>query len=447
MLLIQKIPLPGVYLMLALPFAVGANAAVDLKFDFGTGVLESGYTQVSSSSSYSPEVGFGFVDSVCLDQVINHGDDALRGDVCVSDQPFTFAVDLPEGNYDVTVLLGDPNDTSSTTVKAEARRLMIENVTTAMGAFQSYGFTVNVRTPQIASGGEVILNSREKGPPLSAHWDGQLTLEFLGEHVSIAAMQVKSAPDAVTVFIAGDSTVTDQPHEPWAGWGQMLPRFFEQGVAVSNHAESGRALFSFRWEHRLDKILGMLQRGDYVLIQFGHNDQKNKKEGAGPFTTYAQDLQQYIEVVRAGGGIPVLVSPMERRRWSGGRPQETLTDFAQAVRQVGAAERVAVIDLHAMSLELYTALGQEGSTQAFVHYPAHTYAGQDQRLKDDTHHNVYGAYQLARCVVEGIRSEVPALAKHLRADVDVYDPAQPQAVEAVNIPDSPIAGVEKPEGN
>ena len=102
----------------------------------------------------------------------------------------------------------------------------------------------------------------------------------------------------LTVFLAGDSTVTDQRAEPWAGWGQMLPRFLKQGVAVSNQAESGLALFSFDGQHRLDKVLSMMKQGDYLFIQFGHNDQKDKSEGAGPFTTYRANLKHFVQAAR-----------------------------------------------------------------------------------------------------------------------------------------------------
>ena len=261
-------------------------------------------------------------------------------------------------------------------------------------------------------------------------------------------MEIKPAKGAITVFIAGDSTVTDQRNEPWAGWGQMLPRFFTPGVAVSNQAESGLALYSFEHQKRLEKILSMMIKGDYLFIQFGHNDQKDKSPGAGPFTSYKTNLKRFIEAVRSKGGIPVLVTPMERRRWEGNELKPTLSDYAEAVRQVGVEEKAQMIDLNAMSLKLYTALGPDKSAKAFVHYPANTFPGQDKPLKDDTHHNAYGGYELARCVVEGIKANVPALATHLVKDAGAFDPANPDPPEKVDIPASPVTGVmEKPAGS
>lgn len=412
----------------ALLFA-GVAGAAEFKFDFGSGSAKPGYTQVTPQTPYDPSKGYGYLEG---------------GTAATPGGPASFAVGLEEGNYDVTMLFGNAENATSTTVKAEARRLMIEKVETAPGEFETRTFTVNVRRPKISTGGSVGFKPGEKDLP---EWDDLLTFEFNGTHPGVASMEIASAKDAITVFLAGDSTVTDQANEPWAGWGQMLPRFFQQGVAVANHARSGLALFSFEGQRRLAKVLSVMKSGDYLFIQFAHNDQKDKSPGSGPFTSYKDNLKRFVKAARSRGGIPVLVTPMERRRWSGDKPQETLTDFAAAVRQVGDEEKVPVIDLHAMSLQFYEALGSADSTKAFVHYPAHTFPGQDKPLKDDTHHNGYGAYELARCVVEGIREKVPDLAKHLRPGIEPFDPSRPDAPAEVDIPASPFWAGEKPAGN
>jgi lysophospholipase L1-like esterase len=402
-----------------------ANAA-DLKFSFA-GDAPPGYTQVAPQTPYDAKRGFGFLGAT---------------------KPAIFAVDVDEGNYNVTIRFGDPTSATSTTIKAESRRLMLEKVETSPGQFETRTFTVNVRKPPISTGGTTSLNAREKGPPPSPDWDDHLTLEFNGKHPAVVSLEISPANDAITVFIAGDSTVTDQAHEPWCGWGQMLPRFFQPGVAVSDQAESGLALFSFERQKRLDKVLSMMKKGDYLFIQFGHNDQKDKSPNAGPFTTYKANLKKFVVATRGKGGIPVLVTPMERRRFTGDEPQPTLSEYAEAVRQVGAGEKVPVIDLNAMSLKLYKALGPDKSTRAFVHYPANTYPGQDKPLKDDTHHNAFGGYELARCVVEGIKANVPDLAAHLAKDAGTFDPSRPDSPDTFDIPPSPISGLtEKPAGN
>jgi lysophospholipase L1-like esterase len=409
-----------------------ALEAAPFEFEFGPGASLPGYTQVPPQTLYDSQRGFGFLGSPSTEP------HSLR----------VFAVDVEEGNYDVTIRFGSPTSATSTTIKAESRRLMVEKVETPPGKYETRSFTVNVRKPAISTGGITILNDREKGPPAVPNWDEHLTFELNGKQPGVVAMQIKPASDALTVFLAGDSTVTDQVSEPWAGWGQMLPRFFLQGVAVSNHAESGLALHSFERQKRLDKILSMMKKGDYLFIQFGHNDQKDKSSGAGPFTSYKANLKRFCDAARSKGGIPVLVTPMERRRWNGNTPEATLADYAEAVRQVGNEEKVPVIDLNHMSLELYAALGPEQSTKAFVFYPANTFPGQDKELKDNTHHNTYGGYELARCIVEGIRANVPELARRLAKDVRPFDPAKPDAPELIAIPLTPPSGPSvKPAGS
>jgi len=415
----------------ALLISSGLHAA-EFKFDFGSGEAQPGYTQVAPQTAYDPQRGFGFLEPAAA-----------------PDKPSVFAVDVEEGNYDVTIRFGHPETATSTTIKAESRRLMLEKVETEPGNFETRTFTVNVRKPEIAPGIRTTLTDNEKGPPPVPNWDEHLSFEINGRRPGVDSIEIKPAKDAVTVFLAGDSTVTDQAREPWGGWGQMLPRFFQPDVAVSNHAWSGLALYSFEGQNRLEKVLTMMKKGDYLFIQFGHNDQEDKRPGSGPFTSYKKNLKRFVDAARTKGGIPILVTPMERRRFDrDGKQSATLADFAEAVRQVGAEENVPVIDLNAMSLKLYAALGPEKSKKAFVYYPANTYPDQDKPLKDDTHHNTYGGYELARCVVEGIKANVPELAARLAEDAGTFDPAHPDPPENVDIPPSPVKGAsETPEGS
>lgn len=411
---------------------------VALRFHLGAGMPPDGTTAdgtqvVTPQTIYERGRAYGY----------------LPGLAPSADKPTVFAVEVPEGNYDVTLHFGTAERATETTVKAEARRLMLERVAVQAGQTTTRTFTVNVRRPAIRDGAAVALNRREQGPPVSPGWDELLTLEFNGSAPGVTAVEIRSAPDALTVYLAGDSTVTDQVKEPYAGWGQMLPRFFARGVAIANHAESGLALSSFERQQRLQKILSVLKPGDYLFIQFGHNDQKDKSPKAGPFTSYKTQLKKFVAATRERRGLPVLVTPMERRRFDGdGRPVTTLADYAAAVREVGAEEDVPVIDLHARSLQLYAALGSERSTQAFAFYPAGTFPGQTEELKDNTHHNAYGGYELARCVVAGIKTAKLDLARFLTEDAGDFDPSVPDARERLTLPISPSAGpTEKPAGD
>ncbi len=236
------------------------------RFDFGPGRVAPGYQQVLATSIYSKETGYGFEPGASVICVDRGGKNALRSDVCTSDKPFYFSVTLPEGNYSVRVTFGDAEAVTVTTVKAELRRLMVERVETAPGRFATHTFAVNVRTPKIADDGEVKLKDREKSTEVWA-WDEKLTLEFNNTRPAVSSIEITMLAHAPTIYLLGDSTVCDQPLEPYNSWGQMLTRFFKPGVVVANHAESGESLRSSLAAHRLDKVLSTMKRGDYLFIQ------------------------------------------------------------------------------------------------------------------------------------------------------------------------------------
>ena len=351
---------------------------------------------------------------------------------------------VPEGIHLVTIAFGADDVDSVTTVKAEARRLIALNVAVPRGRTEVRRFLVDVRRPEYA-GGRVALKTRESGAP---DWDERLSLEFIGPSARARVVAVEPAPAAtVRIFLAGDSTVTNQTFEPYVGWGQVLPLFIGDRAVVANHAESGRALRSFQAEHRLDKILAQLRPGDFVLIQFGHNDQKEKGEGVGAFTTYATRLRTYVDAIQAKGGKPVLVTAVARRRFDPqGQVFESLGDFPEAVRRVAKERGLPLVDLNTAAKQVYQALGVERSKLALLHYPANTFPGQAEPLRDDTHFSAYGAYEMARCAVEAIRTGVPELAVFLAPTVKPFDPSHPDDPAQVVIPASSLVKGDKPEG-
>jgi lysophospholipase L1-like esterase len=403
--------------------SVPASAApVTKRFDFGPGPVAEGWVKVDAGTTYSEERGYGFESGATI-RGVDSGRDPVRGDFCTAAGPFSFSVALPEGNYDVTLLLGDPKGTSSTTVKAESRRLMLEGVSTKDGQTIERSFTVNIRTPRIDADRSVRLKDRER-PYL--HWDDKLTVEFLGDRPCIAAATITSATDAATVFLTGDSTVTDQPTEPWNSWGQMLPRFLKPGVAVANYAESGESIKSSLSARRFEKVFAVARAGDYLFVQFGHNDMKDKAPDA--LAVYKANLEKLVDRAVSVGMVPVLVTSMERKA---GIEKDTLAGYPRTVRDVAKAKGVALIDLHAMSKVLYRALG----------------ADLDKAFQDGTHHNNYGSYELAKCVVEGIRENRLGLAKFIADDVAPFDPAQPDSVADFKMPASGAVSQQKPDGN
>jgi lysophospholipase L1-like esterase len=400
----------------AVVLAAGAatlSAQTGYKFDFSGGQPVAGWIAISPTNVYSTDPGYGFEPGAVVG----------GSGAATSDQPFYFSAKLPEGNYRVTAVLGGKAD-ATTTVKAELRRLMLEKIHTAAGQTETRDFIVNLRTPQISETNHVHLKSRETASEIWA-WDEKMTLEFDGTHPSVRSLEI--APVKLpTLFILGDSTVCDQPAEPWNSWGQMLPRFFKPEIAVANHAESGETIRSSLGAQRFEKVFSRLQPGDYLFLQFGHNDQKDK--GTNALDLYKANLKRVVARTRSLGGTPVLVTSMERK---GGVEHDTLAGYPDAVREVAKSEHCALIDLNAMSRIFYKAIGDDIG----------------KAFQDGTHHNNYGSYELAKCIVTGIQQDQLPLAKFIVDDFGNFDPAKPDAVATFNMPASPMASREKPLGN
>ncbi|MGC4073718.1 MAG: rhamnogalacturonan acetylesterase [Nibricoccus sp.] len=401
--------------------------AQDLLFKLGTAKTSDGWQAVPAETAYSSERGYGF----------EPGGEVVNGDPSVapfvqSVRPFYFSVALPEGNYRVTVCFGETASPGEYTIKAELRRLMVEKFVAGgeSGCIRKAAeFVVNVRRSQITGGGEVRLKPRERAEEAWA-WDEKLTLEFNGPHPAVSYVMIKRVDDIPTVFLLGDSTVADQPREPFASWGQMFTRFFGPTVAIANHSESGESIASALSERRVDKLLSVVRPGDWVLLQFGHNDMKKDS-----VETYKANLKKVTAAFAAKKAQVVLVTQMHRHSFGpDGKITNSHKDYPDAVRQVAREENLPLIDLHAMSQVLYEALGAEKALLAF-------------KSGDATHHNNYGAYELAKCVVEGVRQQVPELAKHVIAGLPHFDPAHPDPVETFSIPLSPTVAAAKPDGS
>jgi lysophospholipase L1-like esterase len=433
--------------VLLLGFAMLSAQAQVFRFDFGSGAVEKGYTVVLPTDEYSDAKGFGFEPGAMGSSEQRSGRHALTSDFITAEKPFFFSVKVPEGHYNVKIITGDKKGSSETVVRAECRRAMLPVVTTKKGKFSEQLFTVHMHDSLIAGSRQgVKLKARELH---YRHWDNKLTLEFNGAAPKICAVEITPAENVTTIFLAGNSTVVDQAEEPYAAWGQMFPLFFQPGkVAIANYAESGESLSSFKSARRLEKILSLMKAGDYLFIEFAHNDMKQKGEGIGPWTSYTQSLKFYISECRKKGGNPVLVTSMHRRNFDKeGKVVNTLEDYPAAMRKVAADEKVPLIDLNNMSATLYEAWGPKESEKGFVIYPANTFPGQDKALLDNTHFNPYGAMQISKCVVQGMRDINLPLASLLKMDVPVYNPAQPDDVRQFYWPLSPVVAKAKPDGN
>lgn len=364
-----------------------------------------------------------------------------------SNAPFTRNIEVPDGNYKVTVVLGSKKKAGKTVVRAENRRLMVDEVATKKGQFKTVEFVVNKRTPEIEKGKRVKVKDREKNYNT---WDNAINLEFTGAAPAVKEVKIERDTTATTIFLCGNSTVVDQPYEPWASWGQMIPRWFGPEVAISNNAESGLTAGSFLGSYRLDKILTMMKKGDYVICEFGHNDQKEKMAGAGAWYNFSYNLKVFIDKVRAKGGNIIFVTPTQRRRFDDATHSkilETHGDYPDAMRAVAKREGVPVIELHDMTRTFFETLGYENSKKALVHYPANTFPGQDKPLADNTHFNPYGAYEIAKMVVMGMKQLNLPIVKYLRSDWKDFNPAQPEDYNKFVWYNSVQQDVTKPDGN
>jgi len=417
------------------------------KFDLGGNRVENGFIPITSTSKFNKKIGYGFMDISSLKSVDNGGN-ALTGDYITSNKPFYFSVLIPEGNYDVKLTLGDSKGTSETTVRVENRRLMLDDVKTKQGEIIEKQITVHVKDSLIrnqegAQIGIVKLKPREKK---YLHWDNLMTIEFNDKAPKVAAITIQPNTTAKTIYITGDSTVVDAQYEPWASWGQMFPYFLVPNqVVVANYAESGETLKAFEDRHRIDKIWNKIKPGDYLFIQFGHNDQK---AGNSTKSGYRKRLKEWILKAKELGATPILVTSMNRRVFDeNNKIVNTLDDFPDAMREIAKEAKVDLIDLNTLSKTLFEAMGPEEAKRAFVHYPANSYPNQPTALADDTHFNTYGAYELAKCVVKSIVDQNLPLKKYISKNYKNFNPNKPDKVEDFHWLESVFMESLKPDGN
>ena len=387
--------------------------------------------QIKSSNIYSTSVGYGY-DMTHLAPI-------------ETSKPFFFSINVPDGNYRVTVTLGSKKRAGNTTVRAESRRLFVENYVTKKGELRQICFVVNKRNTLIGENDRVRIKDREK---TKLNWDDKLTIEINGDAPACSSIKIEPSDDVTTLWLCGNSTVVDQDYEPWASWGQMIPRWFDDQIAIANYAESGETAASFIAANRLKKIMSLAKRGDYLFVEFGHNDQKQKTPGSGAYYNFATNLKQFIDEAKAKGVTPIFVTPTQRRTFdNNGKITESHGDYPDAMRWVAKREGIQVIELHDMTRTFFETLGVEGSKKALVHYAANTFPGQSTALADNTHFNPYGAYEVAKMVVQGIKDLHLPFVCHIKDDFKGFDAAHPDDYNTFYWNDSPFFEALKPDGN
>ncbi len=227
-----------------------------------------------------------------------------------------------------------------------------------------------------------------------------------------------SAKEPVTIYLAGDSTMARKLPEkrPETGWGEFLQQFFkEEKVRVDNHAQNGRSTKTFIAEGRWQALVEKLRAGDYVFIQFGHNDQPKEKASHTPPEDYRRNLVRFVSDVRAKKATPVLLTPVVRRRFDDkGNFYDTHDNYPDIVRAVAAEQKAALIDLHRRSERVLREHGVEGSKKLFLQLTAGEHANYPQGIEDNTHFSPLGAELMAAQAVAGIRELKLGLVKYLK---------------------------------
>lgn len=227
------------------------------------------------------------------------------------------------------------------------------------------------------------------------------------------------ADPVITVFMIGDSTMANKNltgGNPERGWGHVLPGFFSEAIRVDNHAQNGRSSKSFIDEGRWDKVISQVKKGDYVFIQFGHNDEKSDStRHTVPGSTFDANLRRFVNETRAKGGIPVLFNSIVRRNFNeNGILVDTHGEYLNSPRNVAKELGVAFIDMNRITHDLVQGMGVEKSKELFMWVPENTVPMCPKGKKDDTHLNVHGARVIASLAVEAIADSVPALKEYIR---------------------------------
>lgn len=339
--------------------------------------LKNSFVYVSEDELYTPSKGYGFIKEENIREqellqipTLTNGFKRME---MISDRPIPtmFRVEVGlQGNYMVEIEA--ENDGSEAQLFFERRRMYYVGNFTGV---EKFSFAVNVC--------DIIPEGKQR-----VYRDTEIDVSWVGNGIRVRSIEIKEI-NCPTIYIAGDSTVTDQPADypyspgcSYCGWGQMLPCFLSNKVAVSNHAHSGLTTETFRKEGHYSVIIQFIKPGDYFFMQFGHNDQKilALKEDKG----YRENIKRYVSEIRSQGAFPVIVTSLARNTWrnSGESYLDLLSDYADECLWLGNELDVPVLDLHALSMNYIKENGLEKSKKVF--FPG-----------DLSHANDYGAYMMA----------------------------------------------------
>lgn len=333
--------------------------------------------------------------------------------------PLHFKTQLStSGNYTISLRLRNVGNISAPLEVFIGRRHLMSYIEAfPVSSEISQTYTINIS--------DIIPRSKT-----SVYTDNTLDIVIISSaKIALCELSMTSTPDLPTLYIAGDSTVTDQstsyPYHPacsYCGWGQMLPLFFKPGICISNHAHSGLTSETFRSEGHYDIVYNLLKPGDFVLIQFAHNDQKLPHLAA--YQGYTEKLTAYIHELRLKGALPILVTPLARNTWRGdGSYNDLLIDYANACIQISLNEDVPLIDLHQLSRDFIETHGLENSKAYF--FP-----------NDYTHTNDYGGLQMASYIATALK-DIHALKPFISDTIEKHIASLLQTAQIVKLPSPP----------
>jgi len=244
---------------------------------------------------------------------------------------------------------------------------------------------------------------------------------FAASVISLVLLVNVHAKSPITVFLAGDSTMAEKTADkrPETGWGEMLVPYFDATeVKVENHAKNGRSTRSFIAEKLWQTLIERVKAGDYVFIQFGHNDEKENTERYASPADYRTNLLRFVMEVRAKKAFPVLLTPVVRRRFDEkGSFYDTHGSYPDVVRSVASELKVPLIDMHRKSEAVLREYGAEKSKMLFLQLKPNENPNYPQGIEDNTHFNPRGAEVMAQIAVEGIKEQKLGLAKYLKTAV------------------------------
>lgn len=422
----------------------------EVSYSFCTQFSSSSSILVSHQDLYTEEKGYGFVTEVTKNNIdflqipeLNSGFDpwywlkskilsqlaissygvfvTQNPDFTLNDWPIPlhFKLKVPQsGNYTVSVNFTNVGEDTEVFIFTGRRRLM--KYIPYLKSLATYTQTFSVNVTDIIPRGQNII-----------HTDQTLDFTIMSKGtIALSLLQVTSS-QVPTLYIVGDSTVTDQntfyPYSPYisyCGWGQMLTHFTTSNIAISNHAHSGLTCETFRSEGHYTIILDNLKANDFVLFQFGHNDQKlpHLKAHEG----YSKELLRYIKEVKAKNAYPILVTPLARNTWhSNGNYNDLLNDYSDACLYLGEKEDIFVIDLHQASINFIKKHGLEISKSFF--FP-----------NDYTHTNDYGGFQMAGLVASLIKElNIPNLSTCISTNIKEQYLLLTPPISPISIPTPP----------